>query len=238
MKLSIILPVYNEKKYLVKLINKILAVKLPIEREIIIIESNSTDGSKEIVKKYESKKGFKVIYEDKANGKGFAVRNGFKMITGDIILIQDADLEYNPNDYNKLIEPILKKQTKFVIGSRKMGKKTWMIRKQEKNISKITFINIIAHFADLIFNLLYGVNITDPQSMYKVFHKDCLKGINFKSNYFNLDWEICAKFIRKGYIPLEIPVYYKSRSFNEGKKIRLIRDIFLNTYSIIKYRFF
>jgi len=237
MKLSIILPVYNEKRYLEELIKKVLAVKLPIEREIIIIESNSTDGSKEIVKKYEGKKDFKIIYEDKPRGKGSAVKKGFDAATGDIIIIQDADLEYNPRDYLKLIDPIIKKQAKFVIGSRKLGQDTWKIRNPKTNIMKAGFINVIAHLADHFFNILYGVHLTDPQSMYKVFHKDCLKGIKFKSNYFDLDWEICARFIRKGYTPLELPIYYRSRSFKEGKKIRLLRDIFLNIKAIIKYRF-
>jgi len=237
MKLSIIMPVYNEKRYFKTIIERILEVKLPIEREIIIIESNSTDGTKEIVKEYRNHKDIKIFYQKRPQGKGSAVKLGIKRSSGEIILIQDADLEYDPKDYIKLIEPILKKEYKFVIGSRKMGQNTWAIRNMETNIGIAIFINIIANLADAFFNIIYNVRLTDPQSMYKVFLRDCLKGIKFESNYFNLDWEIVAKFIRKGYIPLELPIHYESRGFHDGKKVRFLRDIYLNVYAIFKYRF-
>jgi glycosyltransferase involved in cell wall biosynthesis len=235
-KLSIVMPVYNEKKYFEKILQRVMKVNLPVEKEIVIVESNSTDGTRQLVKKYEKKKGFKIIYEDKPRGKGSAVKRGFKAATGDIILVQDADLEYNPQDYPKLIEPILKNKTKFVLGSRKMGQKTWKIRNSKTSVVKVAFINIIANLADTFFNILYGVHLTDSQTMYKVFRRECIKGIDFKSNHFNLDFEICARLIRRGYIPLEVPIRYKSRSFSEGKKIKLSRDIFINLYTIIKYR--
>lgn len=237
MKLSIILPVYNEKKDFAILIKKVIKQKISIEKEIIIIESNSTDGTKEVVKSYEGKEGIKIIYEEKPNGKGSAVKKGFKAATGDIILIQDADLEYDTKDYQKLIDPIIRKEAKFVLGSRKMGHNTWKIRNMKTNPFKAYFINVIANMADIFFNILYDVKLSDPQTMYKVFKKECIKGINFESNYFNLDWEICARLVRRGYIPIELPIYYKSRSFSEGKKVKLSRDIFLNMYIIIKYRF-
>jgi glycosyltransferase involved in cell wall biosynthesis len=238
MKLSVILPVYNEAEYFEKLMKKVLSVRLPIDKEIILIESNSTDGSRALVKKYEKNKSVRVIYQEKPMGKGNAVKTGIHSAKGDIILIQDADLEYDPKDYPRLIGPILRGETKFVIGSRKMGHDTWQIRSMKTNILTALFVNIIANLADAFFNVIYNVKLTDPQSMYKVFHKDCMNGITFKSNYFNLDWEICAKFIRAGHVPLEFPVYYKSRDFSEGKKVKLFRDIFINTYAIVYYRFF
>ncbi|MBU0763057.1 MAG: glycosyltransferase family 2 protein [Candidatus Altiarchaeota archaeon] len=237
MKLSIIMPVYNEARYFEKILGKVRKVRLPLKKEIIIVESNSTDGTREIVKKYENIKDIKIIYQEKALGKGNAIMQGLKKATGDIILIQDADLEYDPRDYNKLIAPILKKEVKFVIGSRKMGHKTWQIRSMKTNKYVVLFVNVIANLADEIFNLLYDVHLTDPQSMYKVFHKDCLKGVKFKSNRFDWDWEICARFIRKGIIPIEFPIAYNSRDFSEGKKINIAREIFLNATAIIKYRF-
>lgn len=235
-KLSIVMPVYNEKKYFEKILQRVMKVNIPLEKEIVIVESNSTDGTRQLVKKYEKRKGFKVIYEDKPRGKGSAVKRGFKAATGDIILIQDSDMEYNPQDYPKLIEPILRNKAKFVLGSRKIGQNTWKIRSSKTSIIKVAFINVIAHMADAFFNVLYGVHLTDSQTMYKVFRRECIKGIKFTSNHFNLDFEICARLIRRGYIPVEVPIRYKSRSFSEGKKIKLFRDIFINLYTIIKYR--
>ena len=238
MKLSIIMPVFNEVEYFDEIIGKVLSVDKMLDYEVIIIESNSTDGTRELVKKYEGKPKVKVIYQDKPLGKGNAVRLGIKNASGDIILIQDADTEYDPKDYAKLIKPILDGETKFIIGSRKMGHNTWQIRNMKTNVLMAIFINIIGNSADEFFNLLYNVKLTDPQSMYKVFHKDCLNGVELKSNYFDLDWEICAKFVRNGHVPLELPVCYNSRGFVEGKKVKLSRDIFINIYAILYYRFF
>lgn len=238
MKLSIVMPVYNEAAYFKELVKKIDAVKLPLEKEIVIVESNSSDGSRELVREYEKRGGVKVVYEDSPGGKGRAVRKGLEKATGDVILIQDADLEYDPQDYAKLVQPILDGKADFVLGSRKMGKNTWQIRSTNKNPVRAFFINVVASLADFFFNVLYGVWLSDPQTMYKVFRRKCLEGMDFKSDYFNLDWEICAKFIRKGYKPLEVPISYESRGFAEGKKIKLSRDLLLNPYTIVKYRFF
>jgi glycosyltransferase involved in cell wall biosynthesis len=238
MKLSIIMPVYNEEKYIDQIINRVDAIDIGnLEKEIIIIESNSIDGTRDLIKKYENKKGYKIIYEDRAEGKGCAVRKGLKTATGDLILIQDADLEYNPNDYPELLKPLLEGRGKFVLGSRYLGNKRIFIRKFKGAPIKAFYINIGAKFLDTIFNILYGVRITDPQTMYKVFKKECLEGIEFKSNYFDLDWEMVGKFVRKGYVPLEIPISYKSRDIYQGKKIRLRRDALKNLWAIIKYRF-
>jgi glycosyltransferase involved in cell wall biosynthesis len=236
-KLSIIIPVYNEKKYFIKLLKKVLSVKLPIDREIIIVESGSKDGSHELAQKYVHKKGFKVIFEPRPMGKGHALKAGFKAATGTIILVQDADLEYDPNDYPKLLAPILKGETKFVLGSRKLGRNIWKTRSHKTGFFKAAFINVISTLADGFFNLLYNVRLTDTQTMYKVFRRECLKGIRFESNHFNLDFEICARLIRRGYIPIEVPIIYNSRGFDEGKKINILRDVFINTFTVIKFRF-
>jgi glycosyltransferase involved in cell wall biosynthesis len=236
-KLSIIIPVYNEKTSFPIIIEKVLDKKLErIDKEIIIIESNSTDGTREIVKKYEGIDGVKIIYEDKPRGKGHALRNGFLCATGDIILIQDADLEYDINDYDSLLEPIIENEVNFVLGSRHLGANCWKIRQFEKK-PIIGFVMNSAHqFFTKMFNTLYGQNIKDPTTMYKVFKKECIEGIKLECNRFDLDWEIVAKLVRRGYIPLEIPINYKSRSFSEGKKIRFFRDPLTWILAIIKYR--
>lgn len=239
MKLSIIIPVYNERKYFEEIIKRVLAVKLDkIEKEIIIIESNSTDGTRDLVKKCEGKPSFKIIYEPRPRGKGSAVKKGFKAATGDIILIQDADLEYKPEEYPELLKPILEGKAKFVLGSRHLGAGHWKIRRFNSSMWSSSMINVGSEMLALSFYLLYGVKLTDPQTMFKVFKRDCLDGIKFKSNYFELDWEIVIKLIKKGYIPLEVPVSYKSRTFKEGKKIKLFRDGILNLKAIFWYKFF
>ncbi len=237
-KLSVIIPAYNEARYLDEILGRVAsAPACGLEKEIIIVESNSTDGTRELVKKYEKKAGYRVIYEQKPQGKGHAVRNGLRFATGGIILIQDADLEYDPGEYPKLLKPILDGRADFVLGSRHLGSNSMFIRKFERSPVRALYMNLGAKFLDTVFNVLYGAHLTDPQTMYKVFKKECLNGITLRSNYFDLDWEIVGKFVREGHIPLEIPVSYKSRSTGEGKKIRLSRDALKNLSAIIKYRF-
>lgn len=237
MKLSIIIPVYNEAATVEILLEKVFTVKIPkITKEIIIVESNSTDGTREIIKKYEKK--CKILYQDKQLGKGSALKLGFQHATGDIILIQDADLEYEPEEYPKLLKPIIENKISFVIGSRPMGKDSWKIREYLKDTVYARLLNIGGLFYNALFNALYGVHLTDPSTMFKVFKKECIKDITFKCNYFDLDWEIVAKLVKKGYKPIEIPISYTSRSLKEGKKIRVVRDGFLVFLAILRFRFF
>ena len=238
MKLSIILPVYNESKTLKKLMNQVLKTKISIDKEIILIESNSTDGTRKIVKTYEKHPLCKVYYQDRPQGKGNALKEGFKHATGDIILIQDGDLEYDPNEYQKLIQPILDGKADFILGSRHLSVNTHRVRKLEKTPFYAELLNFGHLFFTSLFNELYCVKLTDPATMFKVYKRKCTKGIHFKSNYFELDWEIVAKLIKKGYKPLEVPVTYHSRSVAQGKKIRFFRDGSKVLYAIIKYRFF
>src|SRR3989338_5125631 len=211
-KLFIIIPVYNEVAYVAQLLDRVLAVKLPLTKEIIIIESNSTDGTRDIIKKYEKKKDVKVFYQEKPLGKGNALKLGFQHATGDIILIQDADLEYKPEEYEKLLEPILSGQTSFVLGSRPLAKESWTIRKYPGYFFYARLLNLGGFFYTMLFNTLYFVWLTDPATMFKVFKKECISGMTFKSNYFDLDWELVSKLVRKGYAPVEVPVSYHSRS--------------------------
>ena len=235
-RLSIVLPVYNERATFEGLISTVLGKTFEnLEREIIIVESNSTDGSKEIVQRYECYPEIKVIYEEKPRGKGHAVRTGLNHATGNIILIQDADLEYDIEDYDALLEPIVSQQKLFVLGSRHMG--SWKMREFEDRKVLSAIFNFGQVFFTWLINVTCGVRLNDPFTMYKVFHRECLYGLQLQSNRFDLDWEIVIKFIRKGFVPLEIPVNYTSRSFEEGKKVRPILDPVLFIAALLKFRY-
>ena len=234
--LSIVLPVYNECSTIQQLIELVLAKNFSsLDREIIIVESNSTDGSRELVQQYETQPGVKVIYEDKPRGKGYAVRNGLGHASGDIILIQDADLEYDVEDYDALLAPITSFRRLFVLGSRHKGH--WKMREFEDSNLLSTIFNFGQSFFTWLINFTCGVQLKDPFTMYKVFHRECLYGLELESNRFDLDWEIVIKFIRKGLIPLEIAVNYTSRSFVDGKKVRPLVDPITWIIALVKFRY-
>ncbi len=244
MKVSIIIPVYNEAKTVATLLDRVWAQPLPeASKEIIIIESNSTDGSREIVAEFlarhaaESSPRIQVIHQPRPRGKGHAIRQGFAAATGEILLIQDADLEYDVTDYPDLLKPIIEGRTAFVLGSRHMGPNRWKIRKFAHGGLQAVFMNFGGLLFHALFNAVFSTRLTDPTSMYKVFRSDCLDGLNFASNRFDFDFELLGKLIRAGYIPLEIPVSYQSRGFDEGKKIRVFRDPLTWFFAILKCRF-
>jgi glycosyltransferase involved in cell wall biosynthesis len=243
-KVSIIIAVYNEAPTVAALLDRVWKQSLPdAAKEIIIVESNSTDGSRELVEAFVARHADKpspriqVIYQDRPNGKGHAIRQGFAAATGDIVLIQDADLEYDTADYPDLLIPIIEGRTAFVLGSRHMGPDGWKIRKFAHGGLRPAFMNFGGILFHAFFNALFGVHLTDPTSMYKVFRSDCLDGLEFSCNRFDFDYELLGKLIRAGFIPLEIPVSYKSRGFAEGKKIRMLRDPATWIFAILKSRF-
>ena len=237
-KISFIVPVYNERHTFEPLLKRLLKVKLPIEREIIVIEGNSTDGTRKIVHKYDKHPLVKTFYIDYYCGKGHKVRFGMKKATGDIIAIQDADLEYEPEEYPTLIQPILLGSADFVLGSRHLGKGgDWQIREFDRSRWWAKYVNVGSEAIVLSFKALYGKRLTDPQTMFKIFTKDCLKGVHFVSEHFDLDWEIVCKFVRKGVRVVELPASYHARSFEEGKKIQLFRDGVRAIRAIIRFRF-
>ncbi len=242
-KLSIIIPVYNEEKTVKELLEKIYDLKIQnIEKEIVIVEDNSRDKSREIVKNFCKKHpDCKLILRKKPQGKGYAVRVGLKHSTGEILAIQDADLEYDVNDYHKLLKPFVEGKAKFVLGSRHLnenGDKVHMIRKFH---GKERLYAYLMNFGGIglhkFFNILYGTNISDPTTMYKIFTRDLYNKVDLVGSYFELDWEIVAKFVRLGYLPLEIPIKYDSRGIKDGKKVRLRRDVSKWLGTIIKFRF-
>jgi glycosyltransferase involved in cell wall biosynthesis len=237
-RLSIIIPVFDEKATVAALLDKVLAVALDgIEKEIIVIESNSSDGSRAVVQDYERRGQIKALYESRPQGKGHAVRTGIAAATGDWILIQDADLEYDPADYPRLLAPLLKGETSFVLGSRHLGHAGWRYRTNIFGPVPVYLMNAGVWMYTQFFNVVFGQRLTDPATMYKLFRRNCLNGITLHSNGFQLDWEIAGKLVRKGYVPIELPVSYHSRSFKEGKKIRLVRDGWLSLWAILRFRF-
>ncbi len=264
--LTIIMPVFNEAKTFEKTIKQVINQKVPgMTKEILIVESNSKDGTRKQVMKYalgkpktlvlndaakpnEKQKIIKyqgkvvgdskitIFLEQKPQGKGHALKVGFQEATGDIILIQDGDTEYKTSEYPILVKPIREGKTDFVLGSRYARGSTWKIRKMNKGLYS-SILNVGHWSYTTIFNILYGVKLTDPATMFKVFRRDAAQGINWKSNYFELDWEIVAKLIRNGHKPIDIPVAYISRSTAEGKKIRFFRDGTLVFWAIVSFRF-
>lgn len=234
--LSIILPVYNESSTFSLLMNQLVAKKIKgIDKEIIIVESNSTDNSRQLVLEYKDHPKVKIFLQEKARGKGNAVREGFDHAQGDIILIQDADLEYDLNDYETLLEPILAFKKPFVLGSRHGGK--WKMRHFNDQQQLSAYFNFGHVLFTALVNLLYGQHMKDPFTMFKVFRRDCLYNLYFECNRFDFDFELVIKLIRKGYTPVEIPVNYNSRSFKEGKKVDMFRDPFTWVKALFKYRF-
>lgn len=229
MKLSIIIPVYNEEKTILEIINRIKREKLGnIKKEIIIIEDFSTDSTKKILSRLKDN-SLKIYYHKKNQGKGSAIRTGLKYATGDIILIQDADLEYDPKEYKKLLRPILQNKAKVVYGSR-----LEVIRKNLKKMYKLHYIGNL--FLTFLTNLLYGADITDMETGYKVFKKDVIKNIKLRSKRFDFEPEVTAKILKKGYKIKEVPISFAGRKFNEGKKITW-KDGVKALFYLIKYRF-
>jgi len=222
MKLSIIIPVYNEIKTVEEVVNKVK--KLEINKEIIVVDDGSSDGSRELLK---SLKDIKLFLHEENGGKGKAVRTGLDNVTGDVVVIQDADLEYNPEDFIKMFEEI-KKGSKVVYGSRFLGKKF------DKVIIKSHYVG--NKFLSLLTSLLYFKKITDMETCYKMFRKEVMEGINLKARGFDLEPEITSKILRKGYNIKEILIRYNARDFKEGKKITWKDGVKAGWY-LLKYRF-
>jgi glycosyltransferase involved in cell wall biosynthesis len=240
MKLSIIFPVYNERNTLTEILDDVLSFQMEgIELEVVIVEGNSTDGTRELVRGYESRPNVRVIYEEVPRGKGAAVRTGLAEITGDILLIQDGDLEYRVADYPKVLQPIIDGSADIVFGSRALDPGThWQYRKFKGFEGIYGFvINFGGVFFTSLFNLLYGTKLSDGATMFKVYRTSLLKDLELKSNGFDFDWEMQAKMAKKGCKFYETPVSYKARSRAEGKKIVFWRDGFAVLIAIIRYRF-
>jgi SAM-dependent methyltransferase len=236
--LSIIMPVFNEKSTFAKAFDLVYAKRLEgVEKEIIVVESNSTDGTRDDVLAIQDRPGVRVLLQDRPQGKGFAVRAGLDMAKGDFVIIQDADLEYDIEDYDLLLEPLVSNRAAFVLGARHGELGGWKMRRFNDQPLLSTILNSAHLFFTGMFNVVYGTRVRDPFTMYKLFRRDCITGLTFEANRFDFDWEIMAKIVRRGYRPVEIPVNYVSRSFTEGKKVSFFRDPLTWIRACIKFRF-
>jgi glycosyltransferase involved in cell wall biosynthesis len=222
--LSIIIPVFNEKSTIAEVIKKISAVELPLEKEIIVVDDGSTDGTTEILRAHDA--GNTVFsFKPVNSGKGAAIRTGLEVAKGDIILIQDADLEYNPQDYQALLEPILNGQTSVVYGSRFLQNNyiPFIRRQANRSLTVLT-------------NLIYKTNLTDMETGFKVFTAHAAAKISLKADGFEIEPEITSRLLQAGFEIIEVPVSYNPRTKFEGKKINW-RDGFIAIWMLAKCRF-
>lgn len=228
-RLSILMPVYNEARTLEEIVRRVQAANtLGLEKEIIIVDDFSTDGSREIVQRLGQQPGIKTVLHPHNRGKGAAIRSALEVATGDICLIQDADLEYDPADYPKLLQPILDGRADVVYGSRFTG----------GTHRVLLFWHYAANrFLTLLSNMLCNLNLTDMETCYKVFRRACLDGIQLKSDRFGIEPELTAKLARRRYRFYETDINYSGRDYSEGKKITW-KDGLAALWFIFRYRFF
>jgi glycosyltransferase involved in cell wall biosynthesis len=226
MKLSVVMPVYNEAGTVEEMIKRVQAVGLA--DEIIVVDDGSTDGSSAVLKDLNGKGQIRVITHSKNQGKGAAVRSGIQAAQGDLILIQDADLEYDPRDFKKLLEPIERDMADAVYGSRFLGGPR----------RPTMFWHAVANrFLTFLTNVLYNNILTDMETGYKLFRRELLKDIDIRSNGFNFEPEITAKLLKRHTRIFEVPITFNPRNYAEGKKIG-IRDAFEAFWALFRYRFF
>ena len=232
MKLSIIIPVFNEEKTITEIMERVKVADIPVDKEIIIIDDGSTDGTREKLKNIN---GVKIILHKINQGKGAAVITGIKEAQGEYIIIQDADLEYDPNDIKKLLQPILENKTKVVYGTRL--KRMPNFSKEERTFQFLSHY-IGNRFLSLVTSVLYGQWLTDMETCYKLFPRKAFIDHKLNARGFELEPEITAKLLKMGYKILEVPITTKPRGYDEGKKLHTIRDGSKALFSLIKYRFY
>ncbi len=228
MKLSIIIPAYNEEKTIKAIVDKVLEVPLPqgVSKEVVVVDDGSRDRTLEVLKNLPKDSRLKIFNHEKNQGKTAGILTGIKAAGGDYILIQDADLEYSPDNYSILLKPILDGKVKVVYGSRFLGRK-----------ERMEWINEFANrFSNVSFNLFYGHYLTDINTCYKIFPREVFNKIIITSKRFVFETELTAKLVRCGYKILEVPIEYTARSRQEGKKINW-RTAVEMYWGIIQYRF-
>jgi glycosyltransferase involved in cell wall biosynthesis len=226
-KLSIVMPVYNERQFVREIIERVLSVRLDgLQRELIVVDDCSKDGTRDLLRNL-GLADVTVVFHDQNMGKGAALRSGFSRASGDIILIQDADLEYNPADYPVLLKPILDRNADVVYGSRFLG---------GPHRVHLFWHMVGNRFLTLLSNMMSNLNLTDMETCYKVFRREVLEGMILRSDRFGFEPEFTLKVARKGWRVYEVPISYHGRDYSEGKKIGW-KDGFSAIWTIIKYRF-
>jgi glycosyltransferase involved in cell wall biosynthesis len=224
-KLSVIVPVFNERTTVVEIMRRMRAVELPIDREIVIVDDGSSDGTQQVLNQL-GDSTVKVVKHPANRGKGAAIRTALEHVTGDLVLIQDADLEYDPEDWPKLLAPIFRGKATVVYGSRFTGERRNML-----------FLHWMGNrMLSLTTNLLYNTTLSDMETCYKLFDRRVLDGVTIRSDRFDFEPEITAKVLRQGVRIYEVPISYTGREFDEGKKITW-RDGFAALYALVKFRF-
>ena len=222
-RVSVIIPVYNEINTVARVVSRVAA--LPLEKEIVIVDDCSTDGTRDVLSRLENIPGIRVVYQDHNQGKGAALRTGFEQVTGDIVVIQDADLEYDPREIPGLLTPILRGEAEVVYGSRFIGEEvqdeSWIHRFGNGLLTGMS-------------NLFSGLKLTDMETCYKAFRRDVLGCLQVAQNRFGIEPEVTAKLARRGYRFVEVPISYNPRTWKEGKKIG-VRDLIKAFYCIGRY---
>ena len=223
--LSVVVPVYNERNTIEHLLQRVIAV--PIDKEILVVNDGSGDGSREVLDELATRLPIRVFHHERNRGKGFAIRTALAEARGEIIVIQDADLEYDPEDFPRLIEPIVRGETNVVYGSRYLGR---------QNELPLTPFKVAVLMLTGLANLLYGTKLTDEATCYKVFRASVLKPLRLQCERFEFCPEVTARVAKRGERILEIPIRYHFRTRAQGKKIGW-RDGIEAFYTLIRYRF-
>jgi glycosyltransferase involved in cell wall biosynthesis len=235
--LSVLVAAYNEEPTIesaLVALHKVLE-GLGCDFEIIVVESNSTDRTRRILQALQGQLDFTLYFQEAPLGKGNAIRLAKSKMSGDVFLTYDADAEYDPEDLPKLLDPISSGATSFVLGTRHENGRA--MRTMHDHKIRSCLMNLAHRYFTFLINVTFKVKLTDPFTMYKIFRTEVFQNTPLVSDRFDLDWELVAKAIRRGSVPLEIPVRYTSRSFTDGKKVRFFRDPISWLIALIKFRF-
>jgi glycosyltransferase involved in cell wall biosynthesis len=233
MKLSIIIPVFNENKTILEILDRVVSVKIPnFEKEILLVDDGSTDGTREKITKAKLK-GVKIFLHKLNQGKGAAVKTGIKEASGDYIIIQDADLEYNPKSIKNLTAAIV--DDKSVIYGTRLNRMPHLDKEEKKNLFILHYLG--NRFLSLVTSVLYGQWLTDMETCYKLFPKQAVEKMKINARGFEFEPEITAKLLKKGYKITEVPIVATPRGYDEGKKLNTVRDGTKALWYLFKYRF-